>query len=111
LNECEFYLKHIFSKRTVLSILKAFVDYPTVFKKATFPVTDVLNYCKLVLIHNSCSAVLYDHYQLNGGKLMKYGVAIFPSKEIQDEVNAYRKRYDPKYSQIPPHITIKAAFS
>src|SRR5699024_9279620 len=38
---------------------------------------------------------------------MKYGVAIFPSKAIQDEANAYRKRYDTKYELIPPHITLK----
>ena len=42
---------------------------------------------------------------------MKYGVAIFPSENIQAEANAYRKRYDPKYTLIKPHITIKPAFS
>ncbi|MEN2466729.1 YjcG family protein [Ornithinibacillus sp. JPR2-1] len=41
---------------------------------------------------------------------MKYGIAIFPSKKIQDEANSYRKRYDPHYPLIPPHITIKEAF-
>ncbi|WP_163972055.1 YjcG family protein [Oceanobacillus halotolerans] len=41
---------------------------------------------------------------------MKYGVAIFPSKPIQDEANSYRKRYDPHYELIPPHITLKEAF-
>ncbi|MFC0524741.1 YjcG family protein [Pontibacillus salicampi] len=41
---------------------------------------------------------------------MKYGVAIFPSKKIQDVANSYRKRYDPHYALIPPHITIKEAF-
>lgn len=41
---------------------------------------------------------------------MKYGIAIFPSKPIQDEANAYRKRYDPKYALVPPHITLKEAF-
>lgn len=41
---------------------------------------------------------------------MKYGIAIFPSKQIQDEANGYRKRYDPKYDLIPPHITLKEAF-
>jgi len=41
---------------------------------------------------------------------MKYGIAIFPSKEIQDEANAYRKRYDPQYTNVPPHITLKPAF-
>src|SRR5699024_7992316 len=38
---------------------------------------------------------------------MKYGIAIFPSKAIQDEANALRKRYDPEYAMIPPHITLK----
>lgn len=42
---------------------------------------------------------------------MKYGIAIFPSKEVQDEANALRKRYDPRYAQIPPHITLKSAFN
>lgn len=41
---------------------------------------------------------------------MKYGIVIFPSKEIQDEANALRKRYDPRYTDIPPHITLKSAF-
>ncbi|MBM7571561.1 YjcG family protein [Aquibacillus albus] len=41
---------------------------------------------------------------------MKYGVAIFPSKKIQDEANSYRMRYDPHYALIPPHITIKEPF-
>lgn len=41
---------------------------------------------------------------------MKYGIAIFPSKPIQDKANSYRKRYDPHYALIPPHITLKEAF-
>lgn len=41
---------------------------------------------------------------------MKYGVVIFPSKKLQDLANAYRKRYDPHYSLIPPHITLRSAF-
>lgn len=41
---------------------------------------------------------------------MKYGIAIFPSKTIQDEANSYRKRYDPSYALIPPHITLKTSF-
>ncbi|WP_186576024.1 YjcG family protein [Aquibacillus kalidii] len=41
---------------------------------------------------------------------MKYGVAIFPSKEIQDVANSYRMRYDPHYALIPPHITLKESF-
>ncbi|HIS29901.1 MAG TPA: YjcG family protein [Candidatus Avamphibacillus intestinigallinarum] len=41
---------------------------------------------------------------------MNYGIAIFPSKSIQDDANSYRKRYDPHYSLIPPHITVKNTF-
>lgn len=41
---------------------------------------------------------------------MKYGIAIFPSKPIQDKANSFRKRYDPHYALIPPHITLKEAF-
>lgn len=41
---------------------------------------------------------------------MNYGIAIFPSKSVQDDANSYRKRYDPHYSLIPPHITLKQAF-
>jgi 2'-5' RNA ligase len=41
---------------------------------------------------------------------MKFGVALFPSKELQDKVNSYRKRYDPHYAYIPPHITLKEKF-
>lgn len=41
---------------------------------------------------------------------MKYGIAIFPQKHVQDLANSYRKRYDPHYALIPPHITLKEAF-
>jgi len=41
---------------------------------------------------------------------MKFGVVIFPSKELQDLANSYRKRYDPHYALIPPHLTLKDAF-
>lgn len=41
---------------------------------------------------------------------MKYAIAIFPSKEIQDEANGYRKRYDPQFPKISPHITLKYRF-
>lgn len=41
---------------------------------------------------------------------MKCGIAIFPSKKIQDFANSYRKRYDSHYALIPPHITLKYAF-
>jgi len=42
--------------------------------------------------------------------MMKYGIAVFPSKKLQDLANSYRKRYDPHYSLIPPHVTLKNAF-
>ncbi|WP_019240545.1 MULTISPECIES: YjcG family protein [Bacillus] len=41
---------------------------------------------------------------------MKFGIAIFPSKKLQDLVNSYRKRYDPHYSLIPPHLTLVYPF-
>lgn len=41
---------------------------------------------------------------------MKYGIAIFPSKKIQDEANSFRKRYDPHYALVPPHVTLKEPF-
>jgi 2'-5' RNA ligase len=47
---------------------------------------------------------------IQGGIAMKYGVAIFPEKKVQDVVNSYRKRYDPHYALIPPHLTLKEAF-
>ena len=41
---------------------------------------------------------------------MYYGIVAFPQKHVQDKVNALRKRYDPHYSLIPPHITLKEKF-
>lgn len=41
---------------------------------------------------------------------MKYGVVAFPSKKLQDLANSYRKRYDPHYSLITPHVTLKGVF-
>lgn len=41
---------------------------------------------------------------------MKFGVVIFPTKSLQDLANSYRKRYDPHYALISPHLTIKSAF-
>ncbi|TFD97692.1 YjcG family protein [Jeotgalibacillus sp. R-1-5s-1] len=41
---------------------------------------------------------------------MKFGIAVFPSKKLQDLANSYRKRYDPHYSLIPPHLTLKNPF-
>lgn len=41
---------------------------------------------------------------------MKYGIVAFPSKKLQDLANGYRKRYDPHYSLITPHLTVKGVF-
>ncbi|WP_280769166.1 YjcG family protein [Salipaludibacillus daqingensis] len=41
---------------------------------------------------------------------MRYGVAVFPSKQLQDVANSYRKRYDTKYAKVPPHLTLKDPF-
>ncbi len=41
---------------------------------------------------------------------MRFGIAIFPQKEVQDIANSFRKRYDPHYSLIAPHITLKESF-
>ena len=41
---------------------------------------------------------------------MKLGIVIFPSKMIQDKANGLRKRYDPHYALVPPHITLKTPF-
>lgn len=41
---------------------------------------------------------------------MKLGIAIFPSLELQEKVNSYRKRYDSHYSVIAPHMTLKSHF-
>lgn len=41
---------------------------------------------------------------------MKYGIVIFPTKKLQDFANSYRKRYDPHYSTIPPHVTLVNSF-
>ncbi|MFA9557261.1 YjcG family protein [Evansella sp. AB-rgal1] len=41
---------------------------------------------------------------------MRYGIALFPSKNLQDVANSFRKRYDSHYTKIPPHLTLKEAF-
>ena len=41
---------------------------------------------------------------------MKYGIVAFPSKKLQDLANGYRKRYDPHYALITPHMTLKDPF-
>src|SRR3954453_15188800 len=41
---------------------------------------------------------------------MMYRVVIFPGKPLQDLANSYRKRYDPHYGLIPPHIMLINGF-
>ncbi len=41
---------------------------------------------------------------------MNFGVAIFPQPQIQKIANSYRKRYDPHYRLIDPHITLIEKF-
>ncbi|RAL25932.1 2'-5' RNA ligase family protein [Thermoflavimicrobium daqui] len=41
---------------------------------------------------------------------MYFGIALFPQQHVQDIVNSYRKRYDPHYNFIAPHITIIEKF-
>lgn len=41
---------------------------------------------------------------------MKYGIVAFPTKKLQDLANTYRKRYDPHYAKITPHMTLKDSF-
>jgi 2'-5' RNA ligase len=41
---------------------------------------------------------------------VKLGIVVFPSKELQDVANSYRKRYDPHYKLISPHLTVKETF-
>jgi 2'-5' RNA ligase len=48
--------------------------------------------------------------EIKEGLLMKYGIVIFPSKYLQDLANSFRKRYDPNYALIPPHLTLKNSF-
>ncbi|EGL19814.1 MULTISPECIES: 2'-5' RNA ligase family protein [Paenibacillus] len=38
---------------------------------------------------------------------MMYGIAILPSAEIKEFANSYRKRFDPYYRVISPHITVR----
>src|SRR5699024_4204902 len=41
---------------------------------------------------------------------MKSGIVIYPYENIQTEINNLRKRYDPEYPLIKPHITLKTRF-
>ncbi|MEK4228513.1 YjcG family protein [Solibacillus sp. FSL H8-0538] len=42
---------------------------------------------------------------------MNYGIVAFPSKNLQDLANTYRKRYDPHFAHITPHMTLKDSFN
>ncbi|TLS50464.1 phosphoesterase [Paenibacillus antri] len=42
---------------------------------------------------------------------MNFGIVIFPPKDVQDAANSYRKRFDPHYSLIQPHLTIRESES
>ncbi|WP_020615544.1 2'-5' RNA ligase family protein [Paenibacillus daejeonensis] len=39
---------------------------------------------------------------------MQIGLVIFPSRTVQDFANSWRKRLDPRYSAIQPHLTLRA---
>ncbi|GAA0380586.1 2'-5' RNA ligase family protein [Bacillus horti] len=41
---------------------------------------------------------------------MRLGIVIFPGQDLQERANSYRKRYDPHYKLISPHLTLKEAF-
>lgn len=41
---------------------------------------------------------------------MKYSIVLFPSKEVQEIANSYRKRYDPAYALVQPYIRLKEEF-
>ncbi|OMF22742.1 phosphoesterase [Paenibacillus sp. FSL H8-0548] len=40
---------------------------------------------------------------------MLYGIVAFPEKHVQDFANSWRRRYDPHYSAIPAHLTLREA--
>jgi len=40
---------------------------------------------------------------------MNFGIVVFPPKDVQDEANRFRKRFDPHYSLIQPHMTLREA--
>jgi 2'-5' RNA ligase len=40
---------------------------------------------------------------------MNFGIVIFPPKDVQDAANSYRKRFDPHYNLIQPHLTVREA--
>ncbi|GAB6932713.1 2'-5' RNA ligase family protein [Calditerricola satsumensis] len=42
---------------------------------------------------------------------MLYCVCLFPRRDVQERANSYRKRYDPQYARIPPHIKVTEPFT
>jgi 2'-5' RNA ligase len=41
---------------------------------------------------------------------MKYSVVVFPSSNVQEVANSYRKRYDSAYALIPPFVRLRESF-
>ena len=42
---------------------------------------------------------------------MKLLLAILPSHELQQQLNSFRKRFDPNYIKIPPHVQFYPSFT
>lgn len=40
---------------------------------------------------------------------MKYGIAVFPDKKVQEAADRLRIRHDPHYALIPAHMTVREA--
>ncbi len=40
---------------------------------------------------------------------MRFGIAVFPEKHVQDVANRLRRRHDPHYSLLPAHLTLREA--
>lgn len=48
------------------------------------------------------------HYNVSkGGIDMFYGIAVFPSTEIREFADLYRRRYDPHFPLLKPHLTLR----
>ena len=41
---------------------------------------------------------------------MKCTIVVFPSREVQERANSYRKRYDSQFTWIQPHMKLKWPF-
>lgn len=40
---------------------------------------------------------------------MMFGIVIFPPEDVSEIANNYRKRFDPHFPLIPPHMTVREA--